>query len=181
MWTLAWHLWPHGLAAKFYKTEKNSHNKRQCSINIIYNCHRSSTQNAHGVVSHYTLRKCSIAVDIQAYWINSIRMKEFETDPALDNQILRTRHLAKNNGNNTSHNQNKKNKIIKENILDTNITRCFCKYNIFSYIWWSHVRLTGKSLYKFENLFCFWEIWVIQIYGDVISYANKHAVCVNKL
>ena len=26
-----------------------------------------------------------------------------------------------------------KNNIIKKNILDTNITGCFCKYNVFSY------------------------------------------------
>ena len=40
---------------------------------------------------------------------------------------------VQNNGNNISHNQNK-NKTIKENILDTNISGCSCKYNIFSYM-----------------------------------------------
>ena len=47
--------------------------------------------------------------------------------------------MPQNSGNNISHNQNI-NDIIKENILDTNITGCFCKYNISSYTWWSHVK-----------------------------------------
>ena len=41
-----------------------------------------------------TLKQCSIVIDMQPCWINSIRMKECGMDPTLDNQIFKTSKIG---------------------------------------------------------------------------------------
>ena len=80
-----WHM----VSSQILYSWKSSYNKRQCGIGLIYANYKLGTQNAHGVIPHYTLKKCNIPIDMWPCWINSAIMKECVMDPTLDNKIVR--------------------------------------------------------------------------------------------